>query len=328
MPTLRALLQMDKYFVYTIVLNYRNYLDTIECVESLLLMDEASTNRIVVVDNNSPNESCFEIENWLRKSKQKYAVFDHLPLDSEIAIDANILFVQHNQNNGYASGNNVGIKTAILDINCKYVWILNNDTTVDFNALARQKSYFDHSASLNANLGMLGSKILYYHNPTIVQCIGCRYNKVLGLPRQIGLNATIEDLKYDEKPFDYVSGASIFTSKDIFTQVGNFNEDFFLYFEEIDFATRLKSHGYTVGVCLESIVYHKEGASTKDDPKSALASPFSDYHFTRSKLIFTKKFYPEYLFYNYLSLTLVILNRIRRRQFENIWPIIKAGLKK
>src|SRR3989338_3576803 len=93
------------------VLNYNNWKDTIECLESLLRLDYPNF-RLIVVDNCSPNDSVKEIRRWAERK------------------DSNSLtFIESAKNLGYAGGNNLAIRHG-LDHGARYVWILNNDTIV------------------------------------------------------------------------------------------------------------------------------------------------------------------------------------------------------
>lgn len=69
-------------------------------------------------------------------------------------------------------------------------------------------------------------------------------------------------------------------------------EDFSLYFEELDWAERGKRAGFRLGVCAESVVFHKGGASTgiAKDPRAK--SPFSDHYVMRNRILFARRFHP------------------------------------
>ncbi|HIP33256.1 MAG TPA: hypothetical protein EYG89_00650 [Bacteroidia bacterium] len=112
-------------------------------------------------------------------------------------------------------------------------------------------------------------------------------------------------------------------SKGFIKEVGLMCEDYFLYFEELDWAIRGKKKGYQLGYCWESKVYHKEGGSIGSSSKGEEKSEIADYYGLRNRIVFTKKFYPKYLLSVYLGFIMVIWNRIRRGHFKRILKILK-----
>jgi len=104
------------------------------------------------------------------------------------------------------------------------------------------------------------------------------------------------------------------------------NEEYFLYFEEQDWAERAKRKGFLLSYCSQGIIYHKEGATIGGSQKRG-SSRFSDFYFTRSKLLFTRRYFDNltYLVVN-LALILTIGNRIRKGQFDRIPLIIKIAM--
>lgn len=89
---------------------------------------------------------------------------------------------------------------------------------------------------------------------------------------------------------DYVVGASMFVRKTFIEEVGYMSEDYFLYFEELDWILRGKACGWNIGYIPEAIVFHKEGGSTKE--KGIMISEFADICQLKNRILFTKRFYP------------------------------------
>ena len=121
---------MKTPLVYIILLNYNNYQDTIECFESLNYITYQNYN-IVIVDNNSPNNSMINLLKYMEEKEQKYIYYK----SKEEALSSTtnnsfITLIQSRHNGGYGYGNNIGIKYA-LNNKADYVLILNNDTIVD-----------------------------------------------------------------------------------------------------------------------------------------------------------------------------------------------------
>src|SRR6056297_688817 len=134
---------MDKS-VYIVILNWNNFQETIDCVESCKKLTY-SNFKILLVDNGSTDGS----EDILKKE------FPGIPL------------IQTGENLGYSGGNNAGIRHA-LEQGADYIWLLNNDTVVDPQCLAKMVQ----TAESSNQIGMVGSKIFYHHSPDILWYAG------------------------------------------------------------------------------------------------------------------------------------------------------------
>lgn len=279
--------------VYIVILNFNNPNITIECLESLkcLLFKEY---RIILVDNASIDNSADIFQNYLKRNKE-------------------ILFFLTEENKGYAAGNNVALKYAMKQKDMEYCWILNNDTLVDENALTKLFEFMES----HQDVGICGSKLVYDWDRSKIQGYGGHFNPFFATSRHC---TDIRMIKH----IDYVIGASVFVRREFLQDIGLMCEDYFLYCEEIDWAERAKGK-YKIACVPESIVYHKEGASTggKDIQNKSV---MSDYYLLRARLLFTKKFYKKYLPIVYLTMLYAIFNRIKRRQYDRIWMIIKLML--
>jgi len=115
--------------VEIIILNWNRFRDTAECLESVFRIRYPNFS-VVVVDNGSEDDSAAQVEN----------TFDRVTL------------IRNRENLGYAEGNNVGIRHA-LENGADYVWLLNNDTVVDREALAALVDL----AERDRGIGILGS---------------------------------------------------------------------------------------------------------------------------------------------------------------------------
>lgn len=287
--------------VYVVVLNWNGASDTIVCLKSLARL-HAPLPKVLVCDNASTDDS------WARL--QDYASSQNL-LDIQL--------INTGANLGFSGGNNVGLRAALSDPAMEFVWILNNDTEVAPDALAALMRYMNG----HPNAGICGSTLLYMHNPEYIQAVGGQYNLWLGTSRHVlGKKRYTRVLcqSVDPLTLDYVVGASMFVRRSVLENVGLMSEDFFLYSEEIDWAYRLKRclPAQTLGYAPESLVYHKEGASTgSNDWQEKAYSYLSDYFFITSRLKFARKLGSVYELSVQGSMLLVSLNRVRRRQWRS-----------
>ena len=96
--------------------------------------------------------------------------------------------------------------------------------------------------------------------------------------------------------------------------VGLMAEDYFLYFEEIDWAQRGKS-SHELAVCLKSVVYHRGAASIGSPREVGQRGVRSEYYLLRGRLLFARKFYRGRVWAVYLGLLASILKRVLRGQW-------------
>lgn len=322
--------------VYIIILNWNNPSDTIYCLNSIIDNISNTQFKIIVCDNGSKDNSLEQFSYWYSNAKTRS---DYLK-DSEFQlIDINniaetktnsnkgVYLIDIKENLGYAKGNNIGIQFALNQSDTEYVWILNNDTEVECDSLNEMLAKFKQ----NERLGICGSKLIDFHDRERVQGVGGKINSWLCSIREIGCNEH-KDTLFDDRELmnniDYVIGASMLISKDFLKQVGLLAEDYFLYFEELDICIRGKRKGFTFICAQNSIIYHKQGATAGSKQNLSLQA---DYSSIRNRLIFTYKFYPFKLPTVYLTLFIVLFNRIRRQQYgkaKNVLKIMILNIKR
>ena len=328
-----------------ILVNYNGWQDTIECLESIYRL-EYPNYCVYICDNNSTDGSIQYIREWAIGNTQFTApssnplsanfsepipkpqqiiVIQHGVTDSYFPLGHKdqLILVNIDKNLGFAGANNVGIQYALETGGVDYFWLLNNDTIVTPDSLNK---LMDRTA-LDQTIGICGSTLLYYDNPDEVQTLaGSTYDPVFAIARFIKptheTTNYLEEQSYVETNMDMVSGASMFVSIPFIRDIGLLSEDYFLFNEEIDWAIRAKGK-YRLGYAPQSLVYHKKGRSigSTTDPRGR--SKIADYYNIRSRLIFTKKYYPRYLLTVYLGLLGVMFNRLRRGQLDRVVMILR-----
>lgn len=321
---------MEPGAVYIIVLNYNSWQDTIECLQSLLKQDYPHY-KIIVVDNGSPNDSVTQLERWalatatvqgwhydiIQYSQGNYA---HIQTQENSVIQ----FIWSDSNKGYASGNNIGIRYSQLQAKDHYLWLLNNDTTVFEDTLSVLVNFYNRNK--DKNVGLVGCLQLFYHDPTLIQCLYGKYDKRTGLPHQLGENEKLSlPVVINQADIHYLSGACLLTHNSVLEKVGLLSEDYFLFYEELDIAYRMKSAGYTLLFCNETSILHKHGASIDGKSnKGSEASPLGNYHHFRSKFIFAKKHHRNMLPLYVAISGLQFCNRLLKGKFKNAGALVKG----
>lgn len=335
--------------VYILILNWNGWKDTIECLESVF-RNQYEDYQVIVCDNNSQDGSLEYIKLWAKGYLEPLVAQNHPlrnlsfpPVKKPIPYieydrkqaeaggnkgdsGTRLILIQTGANLGFAGGNNVGLRYALARNDFDYVWLLNNDTVIKPDAL----THMVRRMKEKPQAGMCGSTLLYYHEPEKVQALGgAVYNKWFAIPRHIGTFRKASepiDREYVESKMKYVVGASMLVSKWFLKDIGLMCEDYFLYFEELDWAMRARGY-YTFAYAPKSIIYHKEGASIGSGSK-AEKSVTADYYGIKNRLVFTRKFFPSLLFTVYLGLLVTAIRRIYRKQFDRLRIIINIMFKK
>jgi hypothetical protein len=208
-------------------------------------------------------------------------VVDNSPdraLDAAVSGLEGIVVLRPGRNAGFAGGNNLGITYALAH-GAEYVWLLNNDTTVDPGVLTPLVA----AAASDARIAVQSSKIRFAHDPSLLWYAG----GVLSIPRGVGRHRGMleKDAGTYDSPgdTDYATGCSMFFTRTAIEQMGGLDAEYFMYFEDADWCVRALRRGFRIQYTPASIVYHHVSASTKID------SPLYLYFTMRNKLLFVRK---------------------------------------
>ncbi len=210
--------------VSIVLVNWQGADDTLACLDSLHELDYSNFG-VIVVDNGSADNSVERI----------------------LTMYPDLTLLQSGSNKGFSGGNNVGIRYA-LDHGANYVWLLNNDTTVDRNALRAMVQLAEHDSAI----GAVSSVLFHMDRPEVVQAWGGgRIGFVTGRSRNL----------VKQGKLDYLTGASLLVKRAVFEEVGLLDEGYFMYWEDADFCLSIRRAGWRLAVAEESVVYHKESSS-------------------------------------------------------------------
>ena len=267
--------------VSIIVLNWNGWEHTIECLESVY-QNTYPNYEVVVVDNASTDDSIEKIKEYAAghiSISSPYVAYDpsNKPIhvveytnryieDKSFGIDTaldeippnkKMILIKNDENYGFAEGNNIGIRYA-LKTGADYILLLNNDTVVDKDFLSELVKVMES----NKKIGIAGSKILDYNNPSIVQCTGGYINWWLGNIKEYKY---IVDNRKDKENIierDFVWATSVLIKREVFETVGLLDPFFFFGIEEYDFCTRAKKGGFRIVYVPKSKIWHKGRASS------------------------------------------------------------------
>lgn len=296
---------------YIIIVNWNGWRDTIECLESLMLL-EYPDFRIVVCDNGSEDDSILKLREWseITFGSGLWQELSRTVTENGGGITGTrFTLVTNGENLGFAGGNNVGLRYALSCGDAEYCWLLNNDTVVDAFALAAMVERMKEKP----DAGMCGSTLREYDNRHKIQALGgAVYYKWFGIAWHIGRTISgdvLPDQVLVEKKMDYVVGASLLVRSSYIIEVGLMAEDYFLYFEEIDWVSRGQRR-YSLAYAPKSVVYHKVGASIGTATNPRRKSFQCDYYTLRNRILFTSRYCPAVLPVVYLGLAGEMLVRV------------------
>lgn len=219
-----------------ILVNYKNYADRFlaACRDSLLRQNFQGNVRFYIVDNASSQNSLNSLKEHFKEA-----------------------FILPRPDGNYAAANKLGIKKALED-GCEYVVIANMDTVFDENWLEE----LVYAVDSDPRIGIAQSKILLYpkneedkKNPKI-NSIG-NIMHFLGFGFTSGYNESDRVISGFPEIKGYASGCSFIIKKEVFKKIGNYDEEYYMYHDDIEMSWRVKLAGYKIVLAPKSVMYHK-----------------------------------------------------------------------
>ena len=276
----RSILHSPK--VYIVLVNWNGWKDTVECLESIYRSDYKNY-RIVIVDNGSDDDSLRYIKSWLNNELCTWSSFSNTlrkysipPISKKIpyisytieeaALGGNqepeaslasdfpqrnaypLIIIESKINLGFGKGNNVALRYILAKKDYDYVWLLNNDTVIEPTSLSLMIDVERNSAVI------VGSILKYYYSPSKVQAYGGGYLSTL-----TGIVKT--ENKKIPNYLNHINGASFMIDKYVLSEIGLFDENIFMYFEETEYCMRAIKQNVSFFMS-NAVVYHKGGASS------------------------------------------------------------------
>ena len=223
-----------------------------------------------------------------------------------------LTLVQAGANLGFAGGCNVGMAAAGR-AGFDYFWLLNTDTVVDAGALGALVA----RARADPDVGMVGSTIRLYRRPLEIQALaGARVSRRMLVTRQIGegraFGGPLPTAEAVERDLAYIAGASMLVSRLFVDEVGPMQEDYFLYYEEFDWALRGAGR-FKLAYAPASQVFHKVGATS-----ARALRDFSMQLRYRNLVRFASRFFPERLGLVRLDLLRTLLRYVAEGRWRGI----------
>lgn len=255
-----------------ITVNYNGYKDTCELIDSIPFDDSME---VIVVDNASKENEA----NLIQKRYPRVNV------------------IRSEKNLGFAGGNNLGIKAA----KGNYLLLINNDTIFkDFSI----QPLIDRLKS-KSQIGMICPKIRFIWGTNPIQFAGYTpLSKITVRNQSIGFGEEDQGQYETAHPTPYAHGAAMLIKREALEKVGLMPEDYFLYYEELDWSMMFTRAGYQIWYDPACTIYHKESQSTGQK------SPLRTYYITRNRLLLVKRnWHGIYKWLAYFYLLLIVAPR-------------------
>jgi len=237
-----------------ILLNWNGKKDTLECLSSIAKINYPNFQTIIV-DNGSVDDSVATLR----------SAYPTVPI------------LETKANLGFAGGNNVGIEWALRH-HAEWIFLLNNDTTIDPNCL----NAFLEAAEEQPKAKVLGAKILRYDQPKVIDHLGGFWNPTIA--EFESPDSGKEDHPYfNMMKVDYVCGAALFVHRSVLEKIGFLESKFFLFWEETDFCFRARRDGFEVWTAPIAKIWHKVSSSFTG------GKPHMHYFWWRSRLLWIER---------------------------------------
>lgn len=305
----------NEVVILAAVVNWNGWRATIDCMRSIFELPGPPFH-LVICDNCSSDDSFEQLSNWLMKEGGADRQVERTNTEGvrEVHFEGHfgpalktVRLLGLQENFGYAGAINRCIVWGRQALMAQDFWILNNDVRVDSQALA-QLTAVAHSSP---DIGLCGSVLLDWNHPESVQAIGGMFRHYLAVGWHLrrfptGVHSP-QDTFFD---IDYPVGASLYVTHEYLEAVGLMDESYFLYYEEMDWAERGRRRGFRPAVALKSLVQHKEGASTGSHGGVRNKSMLSEHYGVLNRLRITRKFWPTFLPMVWMSLWLVVVDRV------------------
>ena len=247
----------NKPCVWVLTLGFNNAGDTIECLKSLLASTYPNL-RVLLVDNMSKDDTV-------------QRVLDELPA---------VGVLQLKENTGFARGFNAGMDYA-LQRGADYVFMINNDTTVDPALIERMVA----EAEGDPQVAVLAPKIFYYDDPQTIWSAGARYRSFP--PAIVIQKGHAPDAgEFDGlRDLDFVTTCALMFPRRALEQLGLLDINFFFFSEDYDLSLRVREAGWKLRFVPQAHMWHKVSKSTKVGSRNS----FFWFTYGKSEMIFCRK---------------------------------------
>ena len=263
-----------------VIVNWNSGTQLSECISSVQKCCDDVVGSIVVIDNASTDASMKSIDEL-----------------------ASVTVIHAGGNLGFSAACNIGAAVG----SCPYLLFLNPDTRVTAESLTAPLDFM--AKSENSSVGICGIQLIDEDNKVSRTC--ARFPKfwrlaleTLGVDKIFGMHHAGMQMREwshaNTQRVDQVMGAFFFVRRKLFEANGGFDERFFLYFDEVDFAYRAWSSGWQSWYLANARAFHNGGGTSKQVKAKRL------FYLLRSRLLYSFKHFPRWQAWMLVALTALI----------------------
>ena len=260
------------------IVNYKTATLVVDCLAALAEHAQPHVElRVCVVDNLSPDDSVDILTQAIESNRWRSWV-ELVPAPA---------------NGGFSYGNNVAIKY-LQTFGCDYFWLLNPDTRAQQGSLNELINYLDQ----RSDVGVVGSQLIDPDGTTQISAF--HYPRPWGefvngsslgiITKSFPRYVIASDLSNTPGSVDWVAGASMLIKKSVIQQVGLMDEEYFLYFEEVDYCKKIQRNGFQIHFVPQSRVVHLVGAATGISDSRKARPRMPGYWFESRRRYFRKNY--------------------------------------
>ena len=229
-----------------LLVNYNSTSFSARCVRSIAEADGEFL--IVIVDNGSAPE--------------QYQQLADVP-------DLNVT-IRSEKNLGFGKGNNLGMQWILENTDCDYIFVLNNDTEVEPDAINVLENFMDD----NIETGAVSPRIMFSEDRRIYWYGGGSLNWKRGGARSWRFLKPFDgDLQSSDVTF--MTGCAMFLRRSMVEEIGGFDPRFFMYCEDWELSSRIAKSTWSMMYEPQAVIYHEGHASVRNE-KSKFRSPLME----------------------------------------------------
>jgi GT2 family glycosyltransferase len=230
-----------------IIINYKTKELTTACINSILKNFIDGEYEVMVVDNGSQDGSVGFLEKEFRNK---------------------IIIISNEQNLGFGSANNIGSKKA----KGEFLFFLNSDTLITSDFLGVVFDAFQK----NKSLGAVAPKLIMENGEEQTYAYG-KFPSLFSL----FVKRHRDEKNANKNDVDWLSGAALIIKKKLFEKVGGFDENFFMYFEDMDLCRRVKDLGFKNMTIPAISLVHLAGRSSENFSRKKMYYKSQSYYFKK-----------------------------------------------
>lgn len=283
--------------VSIITLNYNGTAVTCDLLRSITEQNTYKNIEVIVVDNASNDD----------------------PTLAFLSVYPDARVIRTPQNLGFSGGNNVGIQAAKGD----YLFLVNNDTEFTPGLIeGLVATFLEHPAA-----GAVSPKFHYFFEKGTIEYAGYEsVNIFTGRNAMIGSREKDEGQYNETRETNYAHGGGMMVSRKVISDVGLMPEEFFLYYEELDWSVQIRKKGFKIYFQPNSLIYHKESMTT------GKMSPLKTYYLTRNRILFMRRNIPLtgravfFLYFTFFTIPKNTISFLLKRQTDHLKSFWKGIL--